>query len=137
MMRKQRAGLLCTAWVLASMAAAADAPAARPRPQARGAEAFAQQCVACHLADGSGSEGTVPALKGSPIPTGEPATFAKLLLRGPAAVLPPERMRYENDMPSFESLSDEDLAAIMTYVRQTFGKGGPPVTAAQVKAFRK
>lgn len=137
MMRTRRTGLACAVWMLASMAAAADAPPARPRARARGAEAFAQQCGVCHLADGSGSEGMVPALKGSPVVSGEPATFAKLLLHGPAAVLPPERMRYENDMPSFEALSDEELAALMTYVRQTFGKGGPPVTSTQVKALRK
>jgi mono/diheme cytochrome c family protein len=39
-------------------------------------------------------------------------------------------------MPAFDSLSDEDIASILTYVRKTFGKGASAVTPAQVKAQR-
>jgi thiosulfate dehydrogenase len=139
MMRRERAGLLCALSLMAGgvVTAGADAPPPRPRPKSAGAESFSQQCAVCHLADGTGAEGMVPSIKGSPVPSGEPATFVKLLVKGPASVLPPERMRYENDMPSFEALSDDELAGIINYVRQTFGQGGARVTAAQVKAARQ
>jgi cytochrome c oxidase subunit 2 len=41
-----------------------------------------------------------------------------------------------NVMPAFGHLSDEDLAAILTYIREKFGKGASAVTAAQVAEAR-
>jgi hypothetical protein len=42
-----------------------------------------------------------------------------------------------NVMPPFRQLPDADLAAILTYIRQKFGNGASPVTAAEVAEARK
>jgi thiosulfate dehydrogenase len=42
-----------------------------------------------------------------------------------------------NVMPPFRHLPDADLAAILTYIRQKFGNGAPPVTAAEVAEARR
>jgi mono/diheme cytochrome c family protein len=42
-----------------------------------------------------------------------------------------------NVMPPFRQLSDADLAQILSYVRQKFGNGASPVTAAEVAEARR
>jgi glucose/arabinose dehydrogenase/cytochrome c5 len=124
---------------------ASSSPAARPSPSpasrpisapAKSAELYAENCAVCHMADGSGAPGMQPAIKGSPIVAGAARTFVELLVRGPRAVLPPERTIYENEMPTFEALSDDEIAAIVSYVRREFGGKASPISPAQVKAWR-
>ena len=102
----------------------------------RGAEIYQQVCVACHMPDGRGVPGMHAPLVGSPVVAGDAATMIKVLLKGPADVLPANRQKYGVVMPPFATYSDADLAAVATYVRSTFGKGASAVTADQVKAQR-
>jgi mono/diheme cytochrome c family protein len=88
------------------------------------------------MPDGSGVPGLQPALKGSKVVAGPPATVVKVLLLGPEKALPAHKATSGNQMPQFDSLSDEEIANIVTYVRKTFGKGASAVTPAQVKAQR-
>jgi glucose/arabinose dehydrogenase len=114
--------------VTATTAAAADTGA--------GAKLYQLACATCHMPDGSGVTGLQPALVGSKIVMGPVATMARVILLGPDKALPNRPKTSANVMPAFESLSDEDIAAIATYVRKTFGKGASAVTPAQVKAQR-
>ena len=61
---------------------------------------------------------------------------ATVILLGPEKAMPNRPKTSANVMPAFDSLADEDIAAIATYVRKTFGKGASAVTPAQVKAQR-
>jgi mono/diheme cytochrome c family protein len=117
------------------------ARAARPRARAtaepdKGAALYEENCAVCHMEDGAGAPGMQPPLKGSRMVTGEPQALVKLLVAGPDAALPAERPRFQNEMPTFEALSDEDLAALTVYVRRVFGGKRGPVSAAQVKDWR-
>ncbi len=114
-------------------AAAAPAAAADTGP---GAKLYQQACATCHMPDGSGVPNMQPALAGSKIVAGPPATLIKVLLLGPDKALPPHKPVGGNQMPSFDSLSDEDIAVVATYVRKTFGKNASAITPAQVKAQR-
>jgi mono/diheme cytochrome c family protein len=87
------------------------------------------------MPDGSGVPGIQPAIDGSALVAGDPRPLLKLLLRGSAA-LPAQPARYENAMPGFETLSDDELAALASYLRRTFGGSSQAVTAAQVRALR-
>ena len=102
----------------------------------RGARLYTQACASCHMADGSGVPHMHPPLVGSAVIAGDPATLVRVLLQGPAAALPAARPSYSNPMPPFSSLTDEDLAAVLTYLRTTFGKGASAVTPASVAAQR-
>jgi mono/diheme cytochrome c family protein len=88
------------------------------------------------MPDGSGVPGLQPALMGSKVVAGPSATVIKVLLLGPEKALPAHKSTSANQMPAFDSLSDEDIASIVSYVRKTFGKGASAVTPAQVKAQR-
>jgi mono/diheme cytochrome c family protein len=77
-----------------------------------------------------------PALVGSPVIAGSPTVLIDLLLKGPKGVLPARSEPAGGDMPAFDTMSDGDLAALISYVRERFGKQAPGVTAAQVAARR-
>lgn len=110
---------------LLALALAVAAPAAAlaaPPPQSL----FMDNCSACHQATGKGIKGAFPALAGSPLVQGDPAILAATVLNGRAG------------MPAFkDDLSDADLAAILTYVRSSWGNKAKPVTAADVAKVRK
>jgi len=116
--------------------AAAAAPPATPAADSPGAKLYALACATCHMPDGSGVPGLQPALMGSKVVAGPAATVIKVLLLGPEKALPAHKSTSANQMPAFDSLSDDEISAIVTYVRKTFGKGASAVTPAQVKAQR-
>jgi mono/diheme cytochrome c family protein len=95
-----------------------------------------ENCASCHQVDGSGVPNMQPALKGDAVVAGDPGQLIQVVLQGPAAVLPANRPHYANAMPPFARLSDEDLAALLTYLRQHEGNGASAVKAKDVAAAR-
>jgi mono/diheme cytochrome c family protein len=89
------------------------------------------------MPDGKGVPGTQAPLAGSAVVAGDPATLIRVVLRGPADVLPANRPKYNVVMPPFGgTFNDADVAAVLTYVRGAFGNTAPAITADQVKAQR-
>jgi glucose/arabinose dehydrogenase/mono/diheme cytochrome c family protein len=102
-----------------------------------GARIYAAVCAACHMPNGSGVPQMQPPLKGSSVVAGDPGTLIQVLLKGPAAVLPADRQKYQNVMPPFGAVySDADLASVINFVRANFAPGSARVTAADVAAQR-
>jgi glucose/arabinose dehydrogenase/mono/diheme cytochrome c family protein len=116
----------------------AAAPVTNPSANPRGKVLYAQFCAACHMADGSGVPNLQPSLVESAVVRGDPATLVRVILQGPAAVLPADRPKYSNVMPGFgPALNDPQLADLASYLRQAFGGTSDAVNAAQVAAVRK
>lgn len=117
------------------MAASADDPNkewSADELKARGEQVFAQNCVACHQATGMGIPGTFPALNGSKIATGPHDQSIATVLHGVIRDGKPTAMQ------SFKQLSDVELAAVLTYVRNAWdNKAGDVVKPAEVKAARE
>jgi mono/diheme cytochrome c family protein len=111
-------------------------PASDPLMQ-RGRELYSDNCLVCHQANGGGVADLQPPIMGSKKVSGDPATLVRWVLLGSEAERAPGGRRYQNVMPAFDHLGDEDVAAIVTYVRQTFGAGASPVTPALVAEARK
>jgi mono/diheme cytochrome c family protein len=120
----------------AAPAAVADAPEA-PVINSPGRTLYAQYCAVCHMADGKGVSGLQPPLLGSAVVKGDPDQLIRVLLRGPAAVLPANRVKYGNIMPAFSSLTDEQVATLLTYLRQDYGNNAPAIAVSAVTALRK
>jgi mono/diheme cytochrome c family protein len=118
----------------------AAAPAGRPIDamalKLPGHEVYAQYCAACHMVDGAGAAPMQPALIGSAVAGGDATQLISVLLRGPAAVLPANRPKFQNVMPAFGVLSDEQISQVATFVRAAFAGHAAPITAAQVAAVR-
>ncbi len=95
--------------------------------KARGEKVYAQNCVACHQATGKGVPGAFPALDGSKLVNGPKTEQIKLVLNG----------KQGTAMNAFKHLSDVDLAAAVTYTRNSWNnKTGDAIAPADVKALR-
>jgi len=94
-------------------------------------------CVTCHQQDGSGIEGAYPPLAGSEIVNGPPEQIAAILLHGLNGPLRVKGALYNGEMPSWGSkLSDEQIAAVITYIRASFGNRAPAVDPSLVQQVR-
>lgn len=90
------------------------------------------------MADGSGVPFLQPAIKNSAwISAQDPQLLLSLVLRG-SKVMGEAAKAYDNDMPPLDNLSDADIAAVATYVRQRFAAQpiAEPVTPTQVATAR-
>jgi mono/diheme cytochrome c family protein len=106
----------------ALLGALALASAAHAEPP-DGAAIFKQNCAACHQAKGQGVPGAFPALAGDAFVQGDPKAVAHVLLNG------------RGGMPNFrEDLTNDQIAAVLSYVRAAWGNHAPPLTAATVAA---
>lgn len=102
----------------------------------KGRELYATLCAQCHLGSGFGDAGSAPPLRGSSIALGPPGRFARALLHGLRGEVEVEGARWYGEMPGV-SASDEDVAAILTYVRREWGHGADPVAPATIGVARK
>jgi len=93
----------------------------------RGRQEYAV-CAACHQVDGKGQDGVAPGLVGSRWVTGRADALIRIVLNG--------KTSGESTMPPLRSLDDETIAAILTYVRRSWGHASSPVTREQVRIVR-
>jgi cytochrome c oxidase subunit 2 len=95
---------------------------------AKGEKIYAANCAACHQPDGKGLPGVFPPLAGSKVATGLAKEHMAVVLHG----------RPGTAMAAYQDqLNDVDLAAVITYERQSWGNAGGPVQPADVKALRQ
>jgi len=96
---------------------------------AHGETVYAANCAACHQPTGKGLPGTFPALDGSPLVNGPKAAHLERVFGGKPGTA----------MQAFgKQLSDLDLAAVVSYERNTWGNhAGDGVQPAEVAALRK
>lgn len=104
---------------------------------ALGAEIYATQCSACHGPEGKGVTGMFATLAGSSlVHSRNPTTLIRLVLDGAKAV-PTERYPTPFAMPPFHwKLSDVEVAATLSYVRNAFGNSASAVTEEAVAELR-
>jgi mono/diheme cytochrome c family protein len=120
----------------APAAAAAQPAAAQPAAGDQGQGVYVRVCATCHQRNGNGLPGSFPPLAGSDYANGDPARLIKIVLHGLQGPLVVRGQRYNNVMPPWKSLSDQEIAAALTYVRSNFGNTAAPVTAEQVAQVR-
>jgi len=101
----------------------------------KGKVVFEQNCLVCHQVDGSGVPHLNPPLIKTSFVLGDKKKLIGIVLKGLSDV-EIDGESYSNPMPSMNFLSDEDIANVLTYVRNSFTNKGSAVTAAEVKAAR-
>jgi len=107
----------------------------------KGAKLFSLTCAPCHQATGLGAPGQFPPLAGSDwVLEKDPSRIIRLPLLGAAGPITVNGVEWNppSAMPSFASVltTDEDLAAVLTYIRQSWGNKAPAVTIEQVKKVK-
>jgi cytochrome c oxidase subunit 2 len=93
---------------------------------AKGKSIYETSCASCHMPDGAGLPGTFPALKGSPVVTGDINAQVKLVAEG------------KGMMPAFgKMLSAVDFAAVVTYTRNGLGNSvGDLIQPSAIQALQ-
>jgi mono/diheme cytochrome c family protein len=103
---------------------------------ANGGQIYAQYCAGCHQPEGGGLPNMQPALMGNAIVAGDPKQLIRVVLQGPATVLPADRPHYLNAMPGFAVLTDQQAADLLTYVRAKFGHNASAIQPQNIAAVR-
>jgi mono/diheme cytochrome c family protein len=105
---------------------------------AQGKKVYETVCGICHGPDGMGKPGQAPPLAGSEwVNAGGFHRLAQIPLDGLNGDLQVEGKDWNLNMaPMGAALSDSDLAAVLTYIRSSWGNKAGPVSADDVKAIR-
>jgi len=108
-------------------AASADREWTRDELMAKGEQVYNTSCAACHQPNGQGLPPTFPAIAGSALATGDAAAHIGLVLNGKTGTA----MAAYRDI-----LNDADMAAVLTYQRNSWGNDAGIIQPAAVKAAR-
>lgn len=105
-------------------------------PMELGKEVFGV-CMQCHQDHGRGVPENYPPLAGSEFVLGDKRRLAALVLRGLSGDLTVEGKHFNSQMPAWDNRDDEEIAAVLTYIRNSWGNKADPVSKEFVAAVRK
>jgi mono/diheme cytochrome c family protein len=109
----------------------------RPSDNGPGAAYYERLCVTCHGRDGLGVEGEGPPLAQSPWVSGPEARLIRIVMHGIRGRIQVGDQIHDREMPGFGSrLSDRDLALLLSFVRNRWGRSTAPVTPENVRRVR-
>ncbi|MGA9755471.1 MAG: cytochrome c [Desulfobaccales bacterium] len=95
----------------------------------QGKTVFEDNCAQCHRSNGQGLPATFPALNKNPFVAGDPKAVIATVLKGRKGLL--------GQMPTWkDTLNDQQIAAVVTYIRQAWSNRAPAVTPAMAAAAR-
>jgi cbb3-type cytochrome c oxidase subunit III len=134
------ADLRAIAVYLKDVTAVTPEPARNPeQAQMDAGEAiFVDTCAACHQSDGKGVPHMFPPLAANAnVQSADPTSIIRVIVEGARTVATDARPT-PSSMPAFGwKLSDAQVAAVATYVRNSWGNAANAVTPAQVKSLRR
>ncbi|MGJ8657893.1 MAG: c-type cytochrome [Akkermansiaceae bacterium] len=99
-------------------------------------ELYQAKCFACHQANGAGLPNVFPPLAESEWVNGPAENLIRIQLRGLMGEITVKGAKYNSVMPPNATMTDEEIATILTYVRSNFGNKAGAVTADMVKKLR-
>ena len=132
--------LIAIATYLKSIPSGSAGGAYTPDPGAmkRGGQVFSDACASCHLENGKGQARFFPPMPGDAVgQQANPSTLIHLILAG-GRTAPTDSRPSPLTMPSFAwKLTDQEIADVSTYVRNSWGNSAPPVSANDVASMRR
>jgi mono/diheme cytochrome c family protein len=109
-----------------------------PAQNPNGAQIYANTCAACHQPNGAGKDEQFPPLAGSEWATGPEGRIVRIVLHGLTGEIDVEGQLFSGLMPPLgAALKDDEIAAVATYVRSSWGNKASAVTPATVARIRK
>lgn len=130
-------------WLLLTAAggllmAACGESGSKPTALTLGAEVYRQRCIQCHLPNGQGVPRLNPPLDGSPRVNGQPEPLVALVLHGLQGPVTVRGQTYNGVMPAWRDvLTPEEIAAVLTHVRTSWGNQAEPVSIETVQAIAR
>lgn len=120
-----------------AQASAAAVAALNPGSSSDGAAVYLTNCSSCHGVDGRGLPGMFPPLAHAAIVTGDPRRPIAIVANGLRQRIVVNGATYDGDMPAWRGeISDEQIAAVVTYIRSAWGNRASGITLGQVAALR-
>ncbi len=112
-------------------AAPAKMKPAKVKASSNGAAVFNTNCSTCHSNNGKG--GIAPPLAGNPLVTGDPKKVIHIVKDGLTGAVQVNGKSYNGNMPAWKgTLTNDDMAAVIAYIRSSWGNKAGSVTSAQV-----
>lgn len=103
---------------------------------AKGQALYEVSCASCHQPEGQGLDGVAPPLAGTHWPSDSTPRLARIILHGLRGPITVAGTEYNLEMPAMGFFADEDIAAILTYLRFTWGQPAQPVTPKAIRQIR-
>jgi nitrite reductase (NO-forming) len=103
----------------------------------KGKRVFLQNCAMCHQADGKGLANVFPPVAQSDYLMADKQRSIGILLRGLSGPIMVNGQRYDGVMPPQVTLTDEQIAHVLTFIRNSWGNQGEPVTVEEVRVMRE
>ena len=107
----------------------------KPAPGS-GQEIYTRYCATCHMGDGNGIENAFPPIRETEWSNGDKGRLIRLVLYGMQGPIEVKGKSYNNVMTPHNFLTDEQVAAVLTYVRSNFGNDADAVVAEEVSRVR-
>lgn len=102
-----------------------------------GSRVYVTRCLTCHQQNGQGVSNMYPTLHQTEWTEGDKGRLIRLLLHGVQGPMEVKGTVYNNVMPAHGYLSDDQIAAVLTYIRSHFDNDASSVAPAEVAAVRK
>lgn len=102
-----------------------------------GKQIYGGKCAACHQANGLGVAGVFPPLAESEWVVGDEKVLVNILLHGVNGEMSVKGTLYKGAMPAWNSMNDDELAAVMSYIRNDWGNKAGDILPATVAAQRE
>lgn len=120
-----------------AQASASAAAANNPGSTSDGATIYLANCSSCHQPNGQGLAGAFPPLAGNPAVTGNPIAVIAIVKNGLTGKLVVNGQTYSGIMPSWRNvLADDQLAAVISYIRSAWHNNASGVTLDQVRSVK-
>lgn len=101
-----------------------------------GKKVYDTYCLTCHQEDGNGVPRMNPPLVKTTFVLGNKTKLVQIVLKGMDEQVEINGETYSNVMAAHNFLTDQEIADVLTYVRNSFGNKASMVTAAEVKGIR-
>lgn len=132
----RRAGLLGAAPAVACACLLSCRSGPDPDVLAQGQRVYQEYCLSCHQASGRGVPGMTPTLVESDWVSGDEERLIRVVLEGLEGPIEVNGESFRGVMGAQPFLTDDEVAAALTWLRQTFGNQAPPISAERVAGVR-
>ncbi|OEJ99024.1 hypothetical protein A8C32_07555 [Flavivirga aquatica] len=103
----------------------------------RGESIYTTNCVACHMANGEGITGAFPPLAKSDYLMENTKRAAKNIIEGVSGEMKVNGVSYYGAMVAYGALSDQEVADVLNYIRNSWGNKGGLIEVKTIKEVRK
>jgi mono/diheme cytochrome c family protein len=97
---------------------------------------YSNQCLSCHQANGMGITGINPQLSGKLV-TGDKTKLISIIVNGQNTHEEINGKIFQNTMPANPEIKDQEIADVLTFIRNSFGNKASSVKVSEVKSARK